>query len=696
MVRSHFDIDSSHRHVGIGITLLRRNPGRLFGLGYGVEGPIMLLLALRFFVVRQMTTAVGLLLGVAALGILTYCWHLLDKNISKRNPILTHIRMAGLTLLLITGLYAAIWIGFYALPLSVEAFRSIDDFFTSIWRELTRLDWASIQWRMVPFTILGITLLIFSGTLFVLMPIAVSILYAKAWWEGFRDLTAVSSPIRAISVSAGVLLIIILLAVPANRQPQHVAFDLLETPPSSFAEAEMLMAEEDAIREGLLNAFLAPQRYISAQGEVRHVSDMYENTLNLEPEGARQVQAAYETIAQPILYKPVDPDNVDQTSWDSRALRVEPEQAAELYQTYFDEPIIEGERETIVRAARSTWSIDQARTNWQAVDDREILLTQQEVTITEHGDWAEFELYEVYQNQTTQRQEVVYYFSLPETAVLTGIWLGNSEDRDSRFTYHVAPRGAAQATYRNEVRRNIDPALLEQIGPSQYRLRAFPVEPMRWDWSESGVNPTMQDGPPLHLWVTWQVMAVGDAWPMPHLAEKFNVYWTDDSERLLNGESVNWDEETWLPTNVPIAEPIAPQTHVVTYPDGTTIIAEPVETVNSQQSTENLKLAVVLDRSRSMAKLELEMKRALNKLAEWGATADIYLTASPIRGEEPSRTTLDALDVENIVYFGGQNPAQLLTQFNELHNGETYDAIFVLTDGSGYELGEARGSRFRP
>jgi hypothetical protein len=65
----------------------------------------------------------------------------------------------------------------------------------------------------------------------------------------------------------------------------------------------------------------------------------------------------------------------------------------------------------------------------------------------------------------------VYYFSLPESAVITGVWLGDSPDRNQRYEYTVAPRGAAQAVYRNEVRRNMDPALVEQIGPRQYRLR---------------------------------------------------------------------------------------------------------------------------------------------------------------------------------------------------------------------------------
>lgn len=677
--------------VVLGFTILRREPTRLFALGYGVEGPIMLLLAIRFFVVRQMTTAVALLLLTAGLGILTYFWQLLDRNIGKRNAILTHLRLVGLTLLLITGIYTAIWIGFYALPAGVEGISSAGDFVSDIWRELTTLDWASIQWRLVPFTVLGITLFIFSGTLFVLMPIAVFYLYGKAWLEGIKDMAAAYSKPRAIALSTAVILLIVLLSIPANRQPQHKAFALMAETPTSPAEADALLAEEEAIREGLLNAYLAPQRYISAQGEVRHISEIYEYTLHMAPKNARQVQAAYETIAGPILYQPVEPIPAKEWSWQNQALQNEPQKAADLYEQYFDEPITDGEHDTIVRAARSTWSIDQARANWQAVDDREIWLANQEVTIIEHGDWAEFELVEVYQNQTAQRQEVVYYFSLPETAVLTGIWLGNSDNRDERFTYHVAPRGAAQATYRNEVRRNIDPALLEQIGPGQYRLRAFPVEPMRWEWDADRNRSTLQDGPPLHLWVTWQVMADGDSWPMPHLAEKLNVYWTDETTRLLNGEPMDADHETWLPPMLPVSNPTPPAAHRVDFGNGLSVVAEPVISTELPQPAGDLKLAVVLDRSRSMQKLAVEVETALSKLAAWG-NVDVYLTASDIRGEAPTRTTLGSLDTAHILYFGGQSPAQLLAQFGALHKGEAYDAIFVLTDGTGYELGEPAAS----
>jgi putative PEP-CTERM system integral membrane protein len=673
-----------------GLTLLRRRPERLFVLGYGVEGPLMLILAVRFFVIQQVTTAVTLLLVVAGLGILTYLWQILDRHSERRGPLLTHLRLAGLTLLLLTGLYASIWLAFYALPLGVEGLKGLGGFLQEIWRSLWKTDWR-VEWRMLPFILLGAPLLIYSATLFVLMPIAISILYTRAWWLGFKQVMVKHGRFPAVGLVTAVIILVVAFFIQTNRQPQQAAFALLETPPASHEEALTLRGQEELIRAGLLNAFLAPRRYLSAAGEVRHISQLYRSVFDLRSEQARQVEKAYELVASPLLYQPVKPAAVGNWRWENRVFASEPAQAAALYQQYFDQPIVEAEKETVVRAARSTWMPDQAQANWLAVDDREIWLARQEVTISEQGDWAEVEIYEVYQNQTALNQEVVYYFSLPETAVLTGVWLGDSEDRSRRFVYQVAPRGAAQTTYRSQVQRNIDPALLEQIGPSQYRLRVFPVEPMRWQW-ENNTNgrghSILTDGPPMHMWLTYQVMAKADGWPLPYLARKYNVYWDRSSERLLNGAPLNLDNETWLPVAVPLTTRVTPTAHRVDFPNGRSVLVLPAAALDQPQPTGNLHLAVVINRSRSMADLASEVDAALAELAAWG-TADLYLTVSPFHGEGPSRLSLADLEPDHLFYFGGMKAADLLAQFGELYAGESYDAIFVLTDGSGYELGEA-------
>jgi hypothetical protein len=110
--------------------------------------------------------------------------------------------------------------------------------------------------------------------------------------------------------------------------------------------------------------------------------------------------------------------------------------------------------------------------------------------------------------------------------------VGRSPDRESRFAYMIAPRGAAQSVYQRQFVMQIDPALLEQIGPRQYRLRVFPIQPMRLDYTETGFSRVViEDSAPLYVWMTYQVMAE-EVMAMPHLAEKRNVYWTPDNSHL--------------------------------------------------------------------------------------------------------------------------------------------------------------------
>jgi putative PEP-CTERM system integral membrane protein len=467
-----------------------------------------------------------------------------------------------------------------------------------------------------------------------------------------------------------------------------------------------LRDQEAAIRAGLLNAYLAPQRYISAEGEVFHIRELYKGSFDLPEQSAAQVQQAYEKVAQPLLYRPVNPPSQNQSRWsDNRALRQEPQQASELYERFFDKPIVDGEEEAVLRAARATWDFEQARANWQAVADREVFLAEQAVTVNEHGDWAEVELYEVYENQTGQNQEVVYYFNLPESAVINGVWLGESADRENRYAYQVAPRGAAQALYRNEVRRQVDPALVEQIGPRQYRLRIFPVPPLSQSWNDSQDRTIVEEAPPLHMWLTYRVMGSKDGWPLPQLADERNVYWDEESNRSINGASLPGDEAVWLPPAVE-SKPQTAAGHQVRFSNDALVTAVPEADIDLPPlaevfgtSTEGLHLAAILDRSRSMDAASDQLEDALAALAASGAAVDVFLTAPEFHGEQPAMMPLEALQVEQLEFYGGQNAAELLAQYETLRGeqdaevfGTSYDAILVLTDGSGYKLG-GRGFR---
>ena len=105
----------------------------------------MLVLAIRFFVVREATAAVTLLFSVAGLGMATLLWQILDRNIDARKWGFSHLRVAGLTLLLIAGLYASTWIAFYAVPVAAEGWNIL----TNLVREM-RWNLAHAEWRWIP------------------------------------------------------------------------------------------------------------------------------------------------------------------------------------------------------------------------------------------------------------------------------------------------------------------------------------------------------------------------------------------------------------------------------------------------------------------------------------------------------------------------------------------------------------------
>jgi putative PEP-CTERM system integral membrane protein len=187
-------------------------------------------------------------------------------------------------------------------------------------------------------------------------------------------------------------------------------------------------------------------------------------------------------------------------------------------------------------------------------------------------------------------------------------------------------------------------------------------------------------------------MAQDGAWPLPQLAEKRNVYWDNHTARLVDGQDMQVSADEWLPPSLEQPEPAPPQAHRSDLPGGQSVLAIPADQVDLPQPSEDLHLAVVLDRSRSMESVTAQVKSALDSLAAYDQPdkpVDVYLTASAYRGEGPELLPLSELSDDDLINFGGQNAAELLAQFEGLRGGRQYAAAIVLTDGSGYELGES-------
>lgn len=189
----------------------------------------------------------------------------------------------------------------------------------------------------------------------------------------------------------------------------------------------------------------------------------------------------------------------------------------------------------------------------------------------------------------------------------------------------------------------------------------------------------------MHLWLTYKVLQQDGQWQLPQLHERRNLYWTNQTKRVVNGKS--GDHKQWLPDTLP-ADSAPPTTHQVVLAENTQVQAVPF--TDEYQLPTGKRFAIVLDDSYSMNAHRSEVAKATNWLREKVLpqnSADLYLTAtSPA---QPRRfENLQDFNLEKTVFFGTLQPRQMLQQFLSLKGNTAYDAVFLLTDSGSYELTE--------
>ncbi|MDQ2097400.1 MAG: TIGR02921 family PEP-CTERM protein [Tychonema bourrellyi B0820] len=678
----------------IGARYLRKQPLQLMRLFYGVEAPLFLLCLIRLFLLRQLTPASSQIIATIALCIGAFLVEILYGYLGKTEnteselvwkkfhekqffltSLIGHknsasIQLAFHSLMLVVGTWAATLLMFYALPVAIV---TIVGFFSFAWVQplVESLKYSSLSiiwWLPLSLIMFG-----FTSSLFVVMPSLYGFLYIQSGRKIFRSFASQYGKSQAIIGSLGVIAAWIAIFATLQQQPQIQALKMLATPPKDESSRQTLLAKSDIVRSGLVNAYLHPYRYLSTVEENNHISEIYKNTLNLNEAAAKAVQNSYNFLMSPFLYQGSDADI---------------KKAEKLYGEFFDTELQKGDREAVQYAVQSTSNREEAKAGLLNVNQEKVWLESQAVTVTENGDWADVQLYEVYKNQTPNLQEVFYYFSLPESAAVTGIWLGDTGDLKKRFAFTVSPRGAAQQVYNQQVRENVDPALLEQIGPKQYRLRAFPI-PAKREFRQT-------EGPTeMHLWLTYKVMRQAQGWAMPNLAEKRNIFWDKNTRRTIAGKQVKYSgkeaKEIWLPAFVPAVAPPQIIPRIAILPGGNTISAKPLVDAN-YLSPQGKKFAFVLDTSRSMATETKEMKDNFewlknNVLA--ANTVDLYV-ASAVGIPPKLVKDLRSFDVGKLTFYGTLQLKDILQQFAQLRGDRTYDSVFVVSDRHSYELSDDR------
>lgn len=692
----------------IGARYLRTQPQKLMRWFYGVEAPIFVWCLVRLFLIRELTLASTLVLGTLLLCIFAYGAEVLDVfKDYQHHKLFSGLQIIVHALILLMGLYGGLVLLFYVVPAACSlivgiiavtivgiksfilwffAFKWIAEF----WHNL-------IHGRFIFWTLWGFLATVFFGftsTLFLGMPFAIIALYVNSGRRVFQAFAQQYSQKLATIAVVAVISSWLIVLHSFNQQPQVQAFKLLDQAPQ---DRQALLASSDVLRRGLVNANLYPYRYVSSAEDNNHIFSMYDK-LGLPQAFSRFVQNRYNQLLSPFLYQG-DRDDV--------------QESADLYAEFFDAPLQKAERKSVRHALQSTSIVDEAKAGLLNIDQKKVWLEKQEVNLEAHGDWAEIEIHEVYQNQTNDVEEILYYFSLPESAAIMGLWLGETEKLNERFAFQVAPRGAAQEVYNSQVERSrpIDPALLEQVGPGQYRLRAFPVP---------GRLPTKDilDGdrqPKMHLWLTYKVMKQDQGWALPKLAEKRNIFWTRNTKRIRDGKT-NWFLTNWFfgdawledfigedanqTKNNPVESQVKSpgkspgdrQSHQINLTDGYAVAVEPL---NNQDYSlpSNKKYALILDTSYSMTNHAAEVRETFDWWSKNLANnrTDLYIT-DVSANQAKYLINIRGFDPTAIKYFGSMQTPDMLQQFQQLQqlqsppNSKNYDAVLLITDQGSYEL----------
>jgi putative PEP-CTERM system integral membrane protein len=666
----------------IGYRHFYRQPAKLARLFYGVEAPLVLLYVVRLFVLRELTAATHLVLDSLFIAILALLAELF-AGYNSQTKVLSWLQAFCHSLMLIFGIYFSLILLFDAIPIAVYILRF---FFSFQW-----LPGLVFLIHPVAFllSLVFLGLFFLSATLFVVMPFAVAIFYFDSAKNILQAFGKQYSKTRALQVLLSITTAWIILFISFTQQPQATAFAALKEPINSLESRATLVSESSAeIRKGLLNAYLHPYRYLSSVKDSNRIRINYHYSLGIPEKFTQQIQNAYNGLIAPFLYQGNPKDDV---------------LAAKLYAQFFDIPIQKGEKEAVRHALKSTAILDDAKAGVLNIDQKKVLLEEQHLNLIEHDAWADVELHEVYQNQTYDVEEIFYYFSLPENAVITGVWLGDNDNLNTRFPFKVATRGAAQKVYNSQVRRvrPVDPALLEQVGSRQYRLRAFPV-PAKLRTTEIG-NP--QNRPTkMHLWLTYKVMQQDGKWALPQLEEKRNIYWTKSTKRFRNEKKIRGFAD-WLETDLPVSSVKQDSVKDSVEKNVTQAFLLDNYLVSVQKNTaseiklpKDKQLAVILDTSYSMREQITQLTKNLTWLQDnlvKQNQVDFYLIYH--QGITPKKIKLTEWlqqqkfpDNSNLskLFYGSLQPKEMLQQFDTLKGNTQYDGVILLTDEGSYELGK--------
>ncbi|MEN8189679.1 MAG: TIGR02921 family PEP-CTERM protein [Thermodesulfobacteriota bacterium] len=644
----------------LAVRVFRFNPVLLMKYFYGFEMAMLFFVLVRMLTFRDFNPGLFWLIANVFIALTAWLLYLLQENRAPRQfreattgPMWT----TGSTIIGMVGLYFGLLFLIIMIPLSVE-------FIKGLFHILAGLEFkALIKIFVHPLMWLSSVFVLFTASLFIVLPLAMIWLYLGH----FKDQVVKNlNPGRAIVVFA-VFIINVSGFFILSQQPQQEVFRMLDEKMGQSKYEQELLDKAPLIRAALLNGYLARYRYISSTGLSRRMEKSYRESLLLSKSAADKVQQLFNALSLPFLYEGENWSDV--------------KRAEKYYGEFFDTPIQKSERDTVFKAIKRTWNIMESNeAGLLSAEKRFVHINRQSINVTEEHGAATITISQTLENQTFDVLEALIHFTLPEDAVVSGLWLSDDPAHPQKYPCVVAPKGAAQSVYKAEVARRVDPALLEQTGPYQYRLRVYPIP----------AKPRHDDhGDHLYMRLEYQTLPdVTGKWPLPRILEKRNLYWDDDTEYRLNNKDIQRGElDTWLPPQAALAHN-PPSAGVLTFVSGDKVVRAVAQQAIDQGSAAGLRLAVLIDGSYSMTINRNAISSAINELEAAGVDHDLYFCrreCTPLQsGEEISEQS----------FFGNSQPLDQLGAFQKISTTRPHQAILLLTDEASYELAaESSGER---
>ena len=647
-------------------------PSELAVLFFGVELPLLACTAARLFGFQQLTGAAQFVyVALVAGGVVAESRLIFGKHL-PRSQLFDGVAHGLLVLRACAGAYVGLLLATMSMPLLLRGGVEL----ATLANELRSAEQA-VGVVFAGVVLSPLILFVGASALLVLtLPITAPLSWIHALRRSGRELRAAWGLDDLLFASAAPILVGAVCVAVLLPQPHVEAFRALKELPQNDEERRALVQQQEAISAGLVDAYLGKHRYIADD-----VNDTWAQLWSFEgelvsPHQLRPLDEAMNEAARPFTYAGRMPES---------------QRAAQLYRDFFGRELERDHAATVRDALSATWSQEERFAGFINEGQQRVRLHSQQVTAQSHDGVVDVEVHDEWVNQTANDEEVALFFELPESAAVTGLWMSPTANKDDGSKFVIAPRGAAQQLYNEEVRARRDPALLEQVGPRQYRLRVFPI-PARPPREKNAIGTSSSsswaglDAPRVHVWMSYQTLPdVDGATPTPMLRERRNGFWDEHSTRTMNGTAIGSVDAVygggWVqgaPGKGPTPQP------VVADVDGVCVRLTPAAAPAPALAGKTVD--VVVDRSLELDAHKAALRQALQAITDSGARVRFVLGTSALRGE-PAKAA-DAVDVDDLVFFGAARPKDLLRQLLALRGDGLGDAVIVLSGSASFDVAD--------